>query len=165
VIKLRKVDADREAQEAIDSPHPVGVALGEVVVDRDDVNTLAGQRIEIRRKCGDQRLALARSHLGDLAVVERDTAQQLNIEVPHRERALAGLTNHGERLRQDCVELLAFRDPPELAVLAAAPVRQRRRRRLERIDFADCHRVLLEEALVAAPEDAGEDVGDHVGWT
>jgi len=31
---------DREAKEAVDGPHPLCVALGQVVVDRDDVDAL-----------------------------------------------------------------------------------------------------------------------------
>ena len=35
--------ADAEAQEVIDAPHPFGVAPGEVIVDRDDVDAAAGR--------------------------------------------------------------------------------------------------------------------------
>src|SRR5680860_1667564 len=39
---LRKDHADGEAQELVDPAHPLGVVPGEVVVDRDDVDALAG---------------------------------------------------------------------------------------------------------------------------
>ncbi len=66
---LRQVHADGQAEEAVDAAHPVGVALGQVVVDGDDVHALAGQRVQIGRQRRDQRLALAGAHFGDLAVV------------------------------------------------------------------------------------------------
>ena len=58
-------DADGQAEEPVDLPHPFGVAAGEVVVDRDDVDALAGERVEIDGQGGDQRLAFAGLHLGD----------------------------------------------------------------------------------------------------
>src|SRR3990167_1983333 len=62
--------ADGEAEEAVDGPHPLAVALGEVVVDGDDVHALARERVEISRGGGDQGLAFAGAHLGDGAVVQ-----------------------------------------------------------------------------------------------
>ena len=39
--------ADREAEEAVEVPHPLGVAAGEVVVDRDELGVLARERVEV----------------------------------------------------------------------------------------------------------------------
>ena len=36
-------DAGGQAEEAVDAAHPFGVALGEVVVDGNDMDALAGQ--------------------------------------------------------------------------------------------------------------------------
>ena len=58
---------DGQAEEAVDLAHPLGVALGQVVVDGDDVDALAGERVEIDRQGRDQRLAFAGVHFGDLA--------------------------------------------------------------------------------------------------
>ena len=38
-----------QAQEAVDLAHPLAVALGQIVVHRDDVDAPAGQGVEIRR--------------------------------------------------------------------------------------------------------------------
>ena len=40
-------DADRQAEEPVDLPHPLGVAAGEIIVDGDDVDAFAGERIQI----------------------------------------------------------------------------------------------------------------------
>ncbi len=63
-------DADGEAEEAVDLAHPLGVALGEVVVDGDDVDAAAGEGVEVAGEGGDEGLAFAGLHLGDLARVE-----------------------------------------------------------------------------------------------
>ena len=58
-------DAGGEAEETVDLAHPARVAAGEIVVDGDDMDALAGQRVEVDGKGGDQRLAFAGLHFGD----------------------------------------------------------------------------------------------------
>ena len=62
-------DADRETEEVVDGPHPVRVALRQVFVDGDDVDAIAGERVQIRGQRRHQRLAFAGAHLGDAAFV------------------------------------------------------------------------------------------------
>ena len=91
--------------------HPLGVAAGQVVVDRDDVHALAFERVEIGGQGGDQRLALAGDHLGDVAAVEDHPAHELDVEVPHVEEPPARLAAGGERLGQQVVERLPVGQP------------------------------------------------------
>ena len=93
--------ADGHAEEAVDLPHPFGVAAGQVVVHRDDVHAAAGERVQIDRQGGDQRLALAGLHLGDLAVVQHHAADQLHVEMPLAQRPPGGFAHDGEGFRQD----------------------------------------------------------------
>ena len=87
------------------------VALGEVVVDRDEVRAAAGERVQVERLGGDERLALAGLHLGDVALVEDDAAHQLHVEEADADRALERLAHRGERLEEELVEVLAVLDP------------------------------------------------------
>ncbi len=96
--------ADGEPEELVDLPHPVGVALCQVVVDGDDVDALAGERVEIDGQRGDQRLAFAGLHLGDLALVQHHAADQLHVEVALAERALGGFANRGEGRHEEVVK-------------------------------------------------------------
>ena len=100
-------EADGEAEEAIDLAHPFGVALGEVVVDGDDVDALAGQRVEVGREDGNERFALAGLHLGDAALMEHDAADDLHTVRAHAEHAVCGLADSGECLGQKLVKRLA----------------------------------------------------------
>ena len=97
-------DADGQAEELVDAAHPFGVALGEVVVDGDDVDALAGERVEIDGQRGDQRLALAGAHLGDAAIVQHHAADELDVEGPHAEHAPRRLAHGGEGRHQQIVE-------------------------------------------------------------
>ena len=109
--------------------HPCGVAAGEVVVHRDELHVLACEGVEVERQSGHEGLALARLHLGDLALVEHDAAYELAVEGDHvpRERvaahlgggahqAAAGVLHERERLWEKAVEsdLLLREATPEL---------------------------------------------------
>ena len=139
VVQLVLDDADGHAEEAVDPAHPLGVAAGQVVVDGDDVNALALERVQVGRQRGDERLAFAGLHLGDLALVEHGAADQLHVEVPHVEHAAAGLAHDGEGLGQQVVERLAVGEAlAELGGLAAQLlVGERLERGLEGADLAD----------------------------
>ncbi len=110
-------DPHGHAQQVVDRLHPVGVAAGEVVVDRDQVDALAAhrlavlvpgrERIERDRQRGREGLALTGLHLGDRAVVQHHAADQLDVEVALAERSLARLTGQREALVEELLERLA----------------------------------------------------------
>ena len=81
-------DADLEAEEIVDLPHPFGIALGEVVVHRHHVHAAPGERVQIDRQRRHQRLAFAGLHLRDAALVQDHAADELDVEMPLPERAL-----------------------------------------------------------------------------
>ena len=113
LIGVQIVDdaAHGEPQKAVDLAHPLGVATGQIVVDRDDVDALAGERVQIGGEGGHQRLALAGLHLGDPALMEDHAAQQLHVEVAHAHSPDGGLPDHGEGFGQDVVQGLALCEP------------------------------------------------------
>jgi hypothetical protein len=93
------------AQEAVDVGHPLAVALGQVVVDGDDMDVLAAERVEVAGERGHERLAFAGLHFGDLAVVQGHTADELHVEVAQADRATGRLAHGGEGFGQEFVEL------------------------------------------------------------
>ena len=131
VVEVVLDDADRHPEEPVDAAHPLRVAAGQVVVDRDDVDALALERVQIGRQRRDERLAFAGLHLGDLAAVQDDAADELDVEVPHVQHAAAGLAHDGEGFREQVVErrsAVAPAEPlPELGGLARAAASSERR--------------------------------------
>ena len=105
-VHLRQDGADIHAEEVVDTPHPLRVTFGQIVVDRT-ANAPPGQRVEIRRHGRNQRLALAGLHLSDVAKVERGAAHHLDIEVPLVED-LGGLLAYGREGLRQRLERLAF---------------------------------------------------------
>ena len=104
VTKVVDDDADGEAEEFVDLAHPLGVALGEIVVDGDHVHTVPGQRVEIAGQGRDEGFALAGLHFRDLARVQDHAADQLHIEVPHVEDAAACFADDRKSLGKDIFE-------------------------------------------------------------
>ncbi|CAM3719812.1 NAD-specific glutamate dehydrogenase [Tsukamurella strandjordii] len=96
-----------EAEEAVHAAHPVGVALGEVVVRGHQVHALAGQRVEVRGHHGGQGLALTGLHLGDVALVQGARTHDLHVVRLLPEHAPGRLTGGREGLGEDVVEGLA----------------------------------------------------------
>jgi hypothetical protein len=111
VVEPMHDDADRQAEEIINLPHPLGVALGEIIVDGHHMHAAAAERVEVNGKGRDQRLAFAGLHLGDLAFVQDHAADQLHVEMPLAEGALGGFAHRRESRRQNVVERSTF---PEL---------------------------------------------------
>ena len=103
--------ADGHAEEAVDTAHPLRVALGEVVVGGDDVDPEPGDGVEVRGQRRHQRLALAGPHLGDVALVQGRPTHELDVEVALAEGAGGGLADHREDLVEHVVEGLAPGEP------------------------------------------------------
>ncbi len=146
--------ADGQAEKLVERPHPLGVALGQVVVDGDEVDAFAQQRVRVNSEGRDERLAFAGLHLGDFALVEHLAAHDLDVEVAHPERALPRLAADRERLGQHVVERLALRQALlELDRLRAQLfVGQRGHRRFEGVGRNHRFAQLRDFALVAVEE-------------
>ena len=156
---------DRKPEEIVDLPHPFGVALGQVIVHRHHVHAAPGQRVEIDRQGRHQRLAFAGLHLGDPPLVQHHAADQLDVEVPLPERALAGLAHGRERLDQDVVERGAFGDLL-LERVGARPqllVGELLELALERVDLRHARQIALDPPLVRRAEKLAGKGADHAG--
>ena len=73
----------RQSVEHIERSHPLRVSFGKIVIDSDHVHTLACKRIQEHWECRNESLTLTGSHLGNLALMQNDTADDLHIVVHH----------------------------------------------------------------------------------
>ena len=99
LVEVRHDDAGAQAQELVHLAHPVAVATGQVIVHRHDVHTAPGECVQVGRQRGDQGLALAGAHFGDLALVQHHAADQLHIEMAHAQHPAGRLAHQGEGFR------------------------------------------------------------------
>ena len=155
--------ADREAEELVDLAHPAGIAPGQIVVDGDHVDALAGQRVEIDRERRDQGLAFAGLHLGDLALMEDHAAHQLHVEMALAEGSLGRLAHGREGFLEQVVEGLAGGQPLAEA-LGPGPqigVRERLELGLESVDGSDRLVQGLDDAVVGRAEQPLGESANH----
>ena len=54
--------------------HPLTVALGQVIIDGNNMHAFTGKRIQVYRQCRNQRLTFARFHFGDITAVKDHAA-------------------------------------------------------------------------------------------
>ena len=115
--------ADREAKILVEVPHPCGVAPCEIVVHRDKLYVLSGEGVQVERERRNKRLAFTRLHLGYLALMKHDAADELAVEGHHvpckgvpadlfggSDQMAARILHERERLRQNVVEGFSFRN-------------------------------------------------------
>src|SRR4051794_27869974 len=95
---------DGGAEALVDGARPLGVALGQVVVDGHEMHVGARQRVEEERLCRDERLSLAGLHLGDVALVEDDAAHHLHLEELDLPVAAERLADGGVRLEEQLLQ-------------------------------------------------------------
>ena len=94
----------------MDTAHPLGIAVCQVIVDGDNADALAFQRVQISGECTDERLAFACPHFRDTALMKDHTAEQLHMEMLHAEHASCCLSDDRVGLRKEIVERLALRE-------------------------------------------------------
>lgn len=163
IVETMDDHAGGEAEERVDLAHPAGVAAGEVVVDGDDVDALAGERVEVDRKRCHQRLAFTGLHLGDVALVQHHAADELDVEMALAERALGGLAHSGEGRHQDVVERLAVGEL--LLEFGGARLQglvgEFGDFRFQRVDGVDAGLVSLHPPVVGGAEKLAGERADH----
>ena len=124
------------------------------------MHALGRQGVQVGGQGGNQRLAFAGAHLGNLALVKRDTADELDVEMTQTQRALSRLADGGKGLRQQVVGGLAGgeaftegrRQRGEVLVLNQLHLR------FERIGSVNQALVQAQQPLVAATKEAGEEL-------
>ena len=99
--------ADSQSQPAVELAHPLAVALGQIVVDGNNVHPFAGQGVQVGGQGSHKGLALTGLHLGNIAAVQGNAAGHLHREVLHAQHAPCGLAADGEGVGQDIVQRFA----------------------------------------------------------
>src|ERR1039457_3861875 len=119
--------ANRQPEKLVHLAHPLRIARGEIIVNRDQMD-VASECVQVERQCGNECLALTCGHFRNLALMQHDTTKNLDVKRYHV--PFVGLAAHrpffaaetatrvfhrGERFRQEIVGGRALSKPfPEL---------------------------------------------------
>ena len=103
-IQVMDDKAYRKAQEFINLAHPFTVSLGQVIVDRNDMDPFAFQGIQVYRRRSHQGFTFAGAHFSNVAPMEDNAANELHIEVPHSQYTAGCFTDNGESFRKDIIQ-------------------------------------------------------------
>ena len=146
--------ADGETKEAMHLTHPLRVTLGQIVVDRDNVDALAGQGIEVGREQCDKRFAFAGLHFRNASLMQHDAADDLHAVGTHSQHAVRRLADGRKGLRKKVVQrFTGGQTIPELLRLCAELlVRELAVGILQRHDGVDGRLQLLDLTLGARAE-------------
>ena len=103
-LHLRQIDTDRQAEEVIQASHPLRIATRQVIIDRDDVNAFARDRVEVNGKRTHQGFTFTGTHLSDFTFVQYHAADHLDIEVAHPQDTLRRFAHNCKRLDLQLVQ-------------------------------------------------------------
>ena len=118
------------------------------------MNPFTGQCIEVKRKCGHQRLALAGAHLCDFSLVEDHTTDELNVIVAQSYGAAPCLAHCCKGLRKQVVQrFTCCQSLPEFVRLGAQRlIGERTKLGFERIDLFNRLLKLRNKAIITIAE-------------
>ena len=72
-----------QSMKFIQQSHPLGVTFGQVVVHGNHMHAFAWQGVEVNGQCSHKGFTFTRCHLGNLALMQHRTADELNLVVAH----------------------------------------------------------------------------------
>ncbi|CAI8205253.1 MAG: Uncharacterised protein [SAR116 cluster bacterium] len=141
-------------QALIDAPHPAGVARRQIVIDGNNMHTLAVQRVQKDSKRCDKGLALTSLHFRNLARMKCNATHQLDIVMPLAKGAFCGLAHPREGGWQEAVKRLALVDPgTQIGERRAQQlITQRRAFIFQRVNRRDLRRELFDSAVIIRTE-------------
>ena len=118
---------DGEPEHFVDFAHPLRVATSEVIVYGHQVNAAPGESIQVDRTSCDESFAFTGRHFSDLAFVQDDSADELNIEMNHVPDDLLVTDQNRSCHRAGVPHSLPGRMPRAKSRADGEPVRQDRR--------------------------------------
>ena len=83
--------------------HPLGVTACEVIVDSNDVHTLACKTVKVCRKSSNKSFTFTCFHLGNSALMKYDTADNLYRVMLHTKHSPCALSAYSKGIGQDVV--------------------------------------------------------------
>ena len=88
--------------------HPFRISFGKVIIDRDNMNALSFQRIQIRRQRGYQRFTFTGLHLGNSSLMKNNTADQLYPVMFHAKHTKSRFPDNRKSFRKQIIQCFSL---------------------------------------------------------
>ena len=79
IIHIMDNAADAQPQSLMHDAHPIGIALGEIIIDRHHMHGASRQGVQIAWQSGDKRFAFAGFHFRNGTIMQHHAANHLHI--------------------------------------------------------------------------------------
>ena len=96
--------ADGQTHVAEHLAHPLTLVFCQIVVDGDNVDTAAGEGVEVGGQNGNQGFAFAGLHFSDTTLVQNDAAHQLHREGAHSQHPVGSLPDGSKCLGEQTIQ-------------------------------------------------------------
>ena len=156
-------DSCRQPQRMIELAHPLRVAFGQVVVDRDQMGSLAFQGVQINRQRGHEGLPFTRLHFRNAALVQDHAADQLHVEVPHVQLPAGHFPADGKGLGEDVIDGFSVGQPflERLGLVRQGLIGEGSQSGFQAVDALDERHQGLDFTVILAAEDQIEYLRQH----
>ena len=109
--RTRNNKSNGKSEPAMHATHPLRVTTRQVIVNRDEVNSVTRQSVEVGRQGRDQRLTFAGFHFGDPTEVQCCSTHHLHVVVTLPNDTMCTFANDGKSFDQKVVEGFASLKP------------------------------------------------------
>ena len=93
-----------QTEEFVNTAHLLAAQPCQIFVDGNDVYTLTGKRIQIRRQGSHQGFTFTGFHLCHTSLMQKNTTEHLHVKGALTQHTVCRLTNEGIRIRKDIVQ-------------------------------------------------------------
>ena len=104
IIHIMDNTADAQPQSLMHDTHPIGIALGEIIIDRHHMHGAARQGVQITRQSGDQCFAFAGFHFRNGAIMQHHAANHLHIIMALAQSAARRFAHRGKGFFKNIVK-------------------------------------------------------------
>ena len=101
-------NTNSQSKKFMNLTHPLSISFCQIVIDGNDVNTLAFQCIQICRKCGNECLTFTGLHFSDTSLMQDNTTNDLYTVMLHAKNSLSAFTYYGKSFRKKIIQCLAL---------------------------------------------------------
>ena len=103
-LHVVQYNAYSQTKELVNLAHPLCISLCKIVIDSNNMHTLAFQSVQVCRKCRYKCFTFTGFHFRNSSLMKDDTADDLDTVMLHSKNTLGCLAHCGKSLRKKIVD-------------------------------------------------------------